>query len=374
MVSYRKETELAQIGNRKDESLGAINTPVYFSTAYRHDEIGLGDGYAYSRTGTPTRDVLQSGLAKLESGDHGFACSSGMSAIQLVFTLFEKDNHFIVSRDIYGGSYRMFEIFEKKYGFTFSYWNGGNADELEKLIRPNTKAIFLETPTNPLMKETDIKVTSKFTKKNDLLLIVDNTFYSPVIQRPIEEGADIVIHSATKYLGGHNDLLAGVVVSKGKEIGEELEYLHNASGAILAPFDCWLLIRGLKTLAIRMAQHERNAKQVKEYLQAHSLVTDVYYPGRGGMVSFLIQEEALVPTFLKALKLITFAESLGGVESFITYPATQTHTDIPEEERNEYGLTNSLLRVSVGIEHIDDLITDFKQAFEVCNELLKQKV
>ena len=374
MTNHRKETELAQIGNKKDENLGSISTPVYFSTAYRHEEIGLGHGYAYSRSGSPTRDVLEDAVAVLESGDDGFACSSGMSAIQLVFSLFEKDNHFIVSRDLYGGSYRMFELFERKYGFTFSYWDGEDEGELDKLVQENTKAIFLETPTNPLMKETDIAQTAKFTNSHDLLLIVDNTFYTPYIQRPIEEGADIVIHSATKYLGGHNDVLAGLVISKGKKLGEELEYLHNACGAILAPFDSWLLIRGMKTLALRMDQHERNAKKIKLFLEDHPLVTDVYYPGRGGMVSFLIAEEILVPTFLKALNLFAFAESLGGVESFITYPATQTHAEIPEEVRNEYGLTNCLLRVSVGIEHEEDLIADLDQALQKCQELYSQKV
>jgi len=374
MVNFRKETELVQIGNKKDENFGSISTPVYFSTAYRHEEIGLGHGYAYSRSSSPTRDVLEEAVAELESGDNGFACSSGMSAIQLVFSLFEKDNHFIVSRDIYGGSYRMFELFEKKYGFTFTYWDGEEPAELEKLVQPNTKAIFLETPTNPLMKETDIAQTSKIAKRHKLLLIVDNTFYTPYIQRPIEDGADIVIHSATKYLGGHNDILAGIVVSKGKELGEELDYLHNACGSILSPFDCWLLIRGMKTLAIRMNQHERNAKKVRQYLQDHSLVTDVYYPGRGGMVSFLITEEKLVPLFLKSLKLFAFAESLGGVESFITYPATQTHAEIPEEIRKEYGLTNCLLRVSVGIEHELDLIADLEQAFQKSEELYSQKI
>lgn len=374
MTNFRKETELVQIGNRHDENFGAISTPIYLSTAYRHDEIGLGHGYAYSRTGSPTRDVLEEAVAKLESGDDAFACSTGMSAIQLIFSLFEKDSHFIVSRDLYGGSYRMFELFERKYGFTFSYWDGDDLGELDQLLQANTKAIFLETPTNPLMKETDIKATSTFAKQHDLLLIVDNTFYTPYIQRPIEDGADIVIHSATKYMGGHNDVLAGIVVSKGKALGEELNYLHNACGSILSPFDCWLLARGLKTLALRMDQHERNAKKVKTYLASHPLVTEVLYPGRGGMVSFLVTDEKLVPTFLKSLKLFAFAESLGGVESFITYPATQTHAEIPEAVRNEYGLSNCLLRISVGIEHEADLITDLEQALEACKSLLSQKV
>lgn len=361
-----------QIGNKKDEKLRAISTPVYFSTAYRHEEIGLLNGYDYTRTGNPTRDVLETAVADLERGERAFACSSGMSAIQLIFSLFEKGDHFIASRDLYGGSYRLFEIFEEKYGFNFSYWDGDD-ESLEQLIQHHTKAIFIETPTNPLMKETNLSFVSKMAKKHQLLLIVDNTFYTPYIQRPIENGADIVIHSATKYLGGHNDLLAGLVISKGEKLSEDLAYLHNACGAVLSPFDCWLLIRGMKTLALRMKQHESNAKKIMQYLKSHRLVTEVFYPGKGGMVSFLIAEERFVSPFLKALKLFTFAESLGGVESFITYPATQTHADIPEEVRIKYGLSNCLLRVSVGIEHADDLIADLDQAFQQLEKKVAQR-
>ncbi|MFD1928068.1 PLP-dependent transferase [Sporosarcina siberiensis] len=374
MVHFSKQTELVQIGNRKDEKHGAISTPIYLSTAYHHDEIGLGQGYAYSRTGSPTRDVLEEAVASLESGDDAFACSSGMSAVQLVFSMFEKDSHFIVSRDLYGGSYRMFELFERNYGFTFTYWDGREEEQLNEYIQENTKAVFLETPTNPLMQETDIALTAKFTERHELLLIVDNTFYTPYIQRPIEEGADVVIHSATKYLGGHNDILAGLVISKGEKLGKELKYLHNACGSILAPFDCWLLIRGLKTLALRMNQHEKNALIIQQFLEDHSSVTDVFYPRRGGMVSFLIAKEEWVSTFLKSLKLFSFAESLGGVESFITYPATQTHAEIPEDIRKEYGLTNCLLRISVGIEDEIDLVADLQQAFQECEKLLNLEV
>ena len=359
---HKKETVLAQIGNRKEEHFGAVSTPIYFSTAFHHKDIGLLNGYDYTRTGNPTRDVLEEALALLESGEKAFACSSGMSAIQLVFSLFKQGDHIIASRDIYGGSYRLFEILEEKYGIHFSYW-AEEDDALPKLIQENTKAIFLETPTNPLMKITDISRTSEIAKQHEVLLIVDNTLYTPYIQRPLEDGADIVIHSATKYLAGHNDVLAGVVVSKGKEINEELAFLHNSIGAVLSPLDCWNLMRGIKTLALRMDQHERNAKGVIEFLKSHHLVTDVLYPGRSGMVSFEIVDESLVAPFLKSLQLFTFAESLGGVESFITYPATQTHADIPKNVRESYGLSNRLLRVSVGIEHVDDLIHDLDQAF-----------
>lgn len=365
MSDLQKETLLAQIGNRKDEHFRAINTPIYFSTAFRHDAIKTEatGGYDYIRTANPTRDVLQEGFAALEKGDQAFACSSGMSAMQLVFSLFKKGDHFIASRDLYGGSYRLFELLEEKYDFAFSYWDGLDYDALESMIQENTKAFFIETPTNPLMNITDIKRTAEITKAHNLLFIVDNTLLTPYIQLPLEDGADIVIHSGTKYLAGHNDLLAGLVVSKGKEISEELEMLHNAIGAVLSPFDCWSLIRGMKTLALRMNQHEHNAKQIIPYLERHPLVTDVLYPGRGGLISFLIKEEAMVVPFLQSIQLFTFAESLGGVESLMTYPVTQTHADIPRELREAYGLSNRLLRVSVGIEHADDLIQDLDQAF-----------
>lgn len=366
---HKSETRLAQIGNRKDEHFRAVSTPIYLSTAFRHNEIGLHHDYDYIRTGNPTRDVLEEAVAELEKGTQGFACSSGMSAIQLVFSLFNKDDHIIASRDIYGGSFRLFGVWEEKYGFSFSYWDGEDIDALKKLIQPNTKAIFLETPTNPLMKKTEISLTSEIAKESELLLIVDNTLYTPYIQRPIELGADIVIHSGTKYLSGHNDVLAGIVVAKGSHITEQLAYLHNSIGAVLSPFDCWTLIRGLKTLALRMNQHELNAKKVIQYLESQTGVTTVLYPGRGGMLSFEIIDENDVETFLQSLKLISFAESFGGVESFITYPITQTHMDIPQETRESYGLSNRLLRLSVGIEHVDDLIKDLDQAFD----LIKQK-
>jgi len=358
------ETVFAQIGNKKDEHFQAVSTPIYFSTAYRHEEVGLTQKYDYIRTGNPTRDILEEGIAAIEKGDRAFACSSGMSAIQLVFSLFKKGDHIIASRDIYGGSFRFFTLFEEKYGIHFSYWDGQGEGVLTELIQENTRAIFIETPTNPLMKTTNLQCTAKQAEENNLLLIVDNTLYTPYIQQPIEEGADIVIHSGTKYLAGHNDVLAGIVISKGKTINKQLAYLHNSFGAVLSPFDCWSLMRGMKTLALRMKQHEKNAKLVISYLEEHPLVTKVFYPGRGGMISFEIVKEHLVNPFLNTLNLFTFAESFGGVESMITYPATQTHMDIPQEMRESYGLSNRLLRLSIGIEHANDLLGDLKQAFD----------
>lgn len=357
------ETNLVQLGNRSDAKTGAINPPVYFSTAYRHEGVGQSTGYDYSRTGNPTRHLLEEGIAKLEGGDRGFACSSGMGAIQTVMSIFTQGDDIIVCQDLYGGTYRLFEKGWKNWGLTFQYWNGDNIEQLKTLIKTNTKAIFIETPTNPLMQEIDIALVSAVAKKNDLLLIVDNTFYTPLLQRPIEQGADIVIHSATKYLGGHNDLLAGVIVSKGQQLSEKIAFFHNGIGATLGPLDSWLLIRGMKTLALRMEKHEENAKAIQQFLEAHPLVTDVLYPGRGGMLSFRIKNEAWINEFLQRLQLITFAESLGGVESLMTYPTTQTHADIPEEIREKTGVCKRLLRFSVGIENKEDLIDDLAQAF-----------
>ncbi|OQP05547.1 cystathionine gamma-synthase [Geobacillus sp. 46C-IIa] len=363
------ETLLAQIGNRSETATGTVNPPVYFSTAYRHAGIGQSTGFDYIRTGNPTRKIVEEAIAKLEGGDQGYAFSSGMAAIQTVLALFESGDEFLVSADLYGGTYRLFERGWRKYGLGFHYVDFADLDAVEANITERTKAIFLETPTNPLMHEADISAVAKLARRHGLLLIVDNTFYTPVLQRPIEQGADIVIHSATKYLGGHNDVLAGLVVAKGEALCQRLAEYHNAIGAVLSPFDSWLLIRGMKTLALRMRQHEQNAKQISAFLRGHEDVTDVLYPGRGGMLSFRIADEKWVNGFLQSLRLITFAESLGGVESFITYPATQTHADIPEDIRIQNGVCNRLLRFSVGIEHADDLIADLAQAFKNMKEV-----
>lgn len=361
---YKTDTKLAQIGNRSEEKTGTVNVPVYFSTAYRHQGIGQSTGFDYTRTGNPTRKVLEETIADLEYGDQGFACSSGMAAIFTILGLFQSGDELIISKDLYGGTYRLLEEDYQKWGLCCRYTNTSNIENIEKEITPNTKAIFIETPTNPLMEETDIAAVADIAKKHDLLLIVDNTFYTPIIQQPIKLGADIVIHSATKYLGGHNDVLAGLIVAKGAKLCERLARFQNSSGAVLSPFDSWLLMRGMKTLSLRMERHERNAKEIVQFLQNHDKITDVLYPGRGGMVSFRIIDETWVNPFLQNLKLICFAESLGGVESFITYPATQTHADIPEEVRIETGVDNRLLRFSVGIEDSEDLIGDLAQALE----------
>lgn len=363
MTNSRLETKLAQLGNRSDQVTGTINTPIYLSTAYQHQGLGQSTGFDYTRTKNPTRAVLEEGIADLENGDAGFACSSGMAAIQLVLSLFRTGDELIVPEDVYGGTYRLLKQYGELYDIKTVYAEFKSVSDTEKCITDKTKALFIETPTNPLMQEIDIEQYAALAQKYNLLLIVDNTFLTPYLQRPLELGADIVIHSATKYIGGHNDVLAGLVVAKGEEISEKLATNHNSAGAVLSPFDSWLLMRGLKTLPLRMRQHEENAKQLRNYLKNEPKVRNVLYAGQGGMLSFRLQKSEWVGPFLESLKVIAFAESLGGVESFITYPATQTHADIPEEERNRRGVCNRLLRFSVGIEHVEDLKADLVQAF-----------
>ncbi|SFJ58080.1 aminotransferase class I/II-fold pyridoxal phosphate-dependent enzyme [Thermoflavimicrobium dichotomicum] len=373
----RMETKLAQIGTKKERKTGAINFPVYFATAYEHVG-GVSTGFDYTRTANPTRQVLEESIARLEGGDAGFACSSGMAAIQTVMGLFSQGDHLIVSLDLYGGTYRLFEQLLTRYGLQFSYVDLRDLEAVEQAIRPNTKALFIETPTNPLMHVVDLVQVCQIAKQYQLLSIVDNTFMTPYLQQPLKLGADIVIHSATKYLGGHNDVLAGLIVTKGNELSERLLFLHNSIGSTLSPMDSWLLMRGMKTLALRMEKHQENARCLAEYLSQHPLVDEVFYPaldsrgiailseqanGFGGMLSFRVKDKRYIQSLLQNLKIITFAESLGGVESLITYPATQTHADVPEEIRLKVGVCDRLLRVSVGIEHVEDLKQDIENAF-----------
>ncbi|ARK24373.1 cystathionine gamma-synthase [Sporosarcina sp. P37] len=368
MTNSGLETRLVQLGNHSDEKTGAVNPPIYMSTAYHHDGLGKSTGYDYTRTKNPTRSVLEDGIADLESGDQGFACSSGMAAIQLILSLFKTGDELLAPEDLYGGTYRLFTQYKNTYNITTNYLSFENVSEVEQAITERTRAIFLETPTNPLMQNITISTYAELAKKHGLLLIVDNTFLTPYFQRPIEEGADIVIHSATKYIGGHNDVLAGLVVAKGEELCERLFTSHNAIGATLSPFDSWLVVRGLKTLHLRMKQHDANAKAMVSYLEQEPLISDVLYAGVGGMLSFRVQNSEWVGPFLENMKLISFAESLGGVESFITYPTTQTHMDIPVEERNRRGVDDRLLRFSVGVEEAEDLIADVKQALYAAKE------
>jgi cystathionine gamma-synthase len=385
----RIESRLAQIGSQEDPATGAINFPIYNATAFRHPKLGQSTGFDYSRTKSPTRSVLENAAAELESGDAGFACSSGMAAIQTIFTLFGQGDHLIVSLDLYGGTYRLLERIMSKFGITASYVDTNDLDALEASRLPNTKAIFIETPTNPLMMVTDIAAVATWARHHGLLTIVDNTLLTPFFQRPLELGADIVVHSATKYLGGHNDVLAGLIVSKGAELSAEIAILHNSIGAVLGPTDSYQLMRGMKTLALRMERHESNALAIARYLQEHPAIAEVFHPGlpdhpgyeiqnrqssgNTGIFSFKLKDARYVEPLLRHIRLIAFAESLGGVESLMTYPAVQTHADIPVEIRNAVGVDDRLLRFSVGIEHAGDLIADLGQALEAARAEIETK-
>ncbi len=364
MTKYAIDTLLAQAGNKTDPRTGAVSTPIFLSTAYGHHGVGESTGFDYTRTKNPTRSVLEETIAKLENGTRGFAFSSGMAAIQLLMNLFTAPDEWILSSDVYGGTYRLLDFaYKNNNGVKPVYTDTSSLEAIEKAITPNTKAIFIETPSNPLMEECDVAAIATVAKKHNLLLIVDNTFLTPVLFRPLEHGADIVLHSATKYIAGHNDVLAGLIVCKDEALGERLFYMQNGAGAVLSPFDSWLTVRGVKTLSLRMKRHQENAQVIAEFLRNQPQVKDVLYPNKGGMLSFRLQDENWVRPFLKAIKLITFAESLGGTESFITYPTTQTHMDIPEAERIARGVTNDLLRFSVGLEDVEDIKADLLQAF-----------
>ncbi|KXT75932.1 cystathionine gamma-synthase [Streptococcus sp. DD12] len=359
---YQLDTILAHAGINSDEVTGALTAPLYFSTTYQHPEFGKSTGYDYTRTKNPTRATLEKTLAAIEKARFAIATSSGMSAIVLAMEYFPVGSKVVACRDLYGGSFRWFNDMEKQGRFSFTYHN--TEDELLAAITQETDIVYLETPTNPLMVEFDIEKVAEKAHANGAKLVVDNTFYSPVYQTPIPLGADVVLHSATKYLSGHNDVLAGVVVTDDPDIHAQLLYDLNTTGPNLSPFDSYMLMRGLKTLKIRMEKSSENAKAVVAFLEASPAVKEVLYTGKGGMISFKVADEGRIPDILNRLRVFTFAESLGGVESLITYPTTQTHADIPAEVRASYGLTDDLLRLSIGIEDASDLIADLQNALE----------
>lgn len=358
---------------------GAISFPIYQTATYAHPAVGQSTGYDYSRLQNPTREQLEKIVASLEGGLDALAFSSGMAAITTLMEIFKPGDHIISEADLYGGSIRLFDHINQKNGIEFSRINFAEEDP-ENYIKENTKAIYVETPTNPMMNVIDIRKTAELAKKHDLLLIVDNTFLSPYFQRPFELGADIILHSGTKFLSGHNDTLAGFIVVNTPELSEKLRYIIKTTGAGLAPFDSWLVLRGIKTLPIRMEKAQENAQAIVEFLLQEKKVKNVYYPGIpgtnnyevcksqasgfGSMLTFEVESKALALHILESLKLILFAESLGGVETLITYPTTQTHADVPEEIRIKNGITDSVLRLSAGIEDKKDLIADLKQAID----------
>ena len=362
-ASRRAETVLAHIGTSSDPGTGALTTPIYLSTAYAHPGLGASTGYDYTRTANPTRDVLQSALAQIEGGTAGFATSSGMAAAELVVSLAAPGSRIVAAEDIYGGTFRYFDELARTgvYDVDFSMGEQGLCAALAK----PADLVFIETPTNPMMVEIDIERIVDLGHRAGAIVAVDNTFYTPIFQRPLESGADVVLHSATKYLGGHNDVLAGAVIVSREDLAEKLAVRLNMTGATLSPFDSWLLMRGMKTLALRMERHQDNARKVAAALEKSPLIDRVHYTCRGGMLSFVPNESVDMSKVLESVRIFTFAESLGGVESLITCPAVQTHADVPRERRMGYGLTDDLLRLSVGLEHWRDLVDDLLGALEV---------
>ena len=363
----------------KTENYGAISYPIYQTATYAHPGVGQSTGFDYSRLQNPTKEHLEKVVASLEGGIDALALSSGMAAITLLMEIFKPGDHLIAEVDLYGGCIRLFDHVSKKNGITFTTANCSK-DDIEQFIQPNTKAIYIETPTNPMMNVSDIRKIAEIAKKHNLLLIVDNTFLSPYFQNPLELGADVVVHSGTKFLGGHNDTLAGFLVTNRADISEKLRFLIKTTGAGLQPFDSWLILRGIKTLGIRMEQAQKNAMAIAEWLKKQPIVTKVIYPGLeehpgheimkkqargfGSMLTFSTDTKEHALAILSEVKMIKFAESLGGVETLITYPTTQTHADVPEEIRIKNGITDCTLRLSTGIEDCKDLIAELTEVFE----------
>ena len=373
-------TNLIHGGISTDELTGAVNVPIYQTSTFAQELPGKHKGYEYSRSGNPTRAALEALIAELENGTSGFAFASGLAAISTVLSLFESGDQIIISNDVYGGTFRLLDKVFNHFGIEYIQVDTSKIEEIKQAINPKVKAIYVETPTNPLLGITDLKEVAKLAKDNGLLSIVDNTFYTPYIQRPLDHGIDIVIHSATKYLGGHSDLIAGLVVVKDEELAERIGFLQNSIGAIAQPFDSFLLIRGIKTLGVRLDRHVANAEVIAQRLNDSNHVKKVFYPGLkshkgyeinksqatsgGAMISFELEDGHDINEFLKNLKVITLAESLGGVESLIEHPASMTHASIPKEVREAAGLSDNLLRISVGIEDVDDLVDDLFTAIE----------
>jgi cystathionine beta-lyase len=365
-----------------DPLTGAISVPIYQTSTFVQEAPGINKGFDYARSNNPTRAALETIVAQLENGSVGVAFGSGLAAIDAVVKLLQSGDEIIAVDDIYGGAFRLFEQVYKKFGINVQYVDTTNAENIFNAITPKTKLIWIETPTNPTLKISDIGAIAKIAKANSCLLCVDNTFASPALQKPILLGADIVVHSATKYLGGHSDLIAGLVITKTQELGEKIRFYQNATGAILSPFDSWLLIRGIETLPLRIRQHCASTKLIAEFLEQHPLVDKVYYPGLsthpnhhiakrqakgfGGIVSFSLKDdtENAAAEFISHAKLFKLAESLGGIKSLVSHPATMTHKTIPAERRIAAGVSNSLIRLSVGLEDTEDLLEDIDQAFE----------
>lgn len=374
------ETQLIHGGIDGDERTGAVNVPIYETSTYKQEGIGINKGYEYSRTGNPTREAVEKLIATLENGYGGLGFASGMAAITAVLSLLKSGDQVIIPNNLYGGTFRVLDKIFSNFNIKYKLINTSDIDSVKNNINSNVKAIFIETPTNPLMDITNIREITKLAKVNNILTIVDNTFMTPYYQKPLDLGADIVVHSATKYLGGHSDLIAGLVVTKNKELWEKLHFIQNATGGVLSPFDSFLLIRGIKTLAVRMDRHSESTMKIAQFLRDHEDIEKVYYPGfkehlghdihtsqatgNGGVLSFVVSKNINYKKFVQQLKIITFGESLGGVESLMCHAASMTHGAIPYEIRESIGITNYLLRLSVGLENVDDLIEDLSNALK----------
>jgi len=377
----RFETLAIHSGREPDPTTGALATPIYQTSTFVFQDVGVTRGYDYSRTANPTRKALEDCIAALEGGKAGFAFSSGMAAETTIMHLLKAGDHVISGDDVYGGTYRLFDKVMKDFGLEFTFLRMDDRRKIEEAIRPNTRMIWIETPSNPLLNIVDIEMVVDIAKRRGLLTVADNTFATPYFLRPIAYGVDLVVHSTTKYLNGHCDVIGGAVVTADDELAERVQFLLNAMGTGASPFDCWLVLRGIKTLAVRMMQHEENAAQVAAYLEKHPRVRRVFYPGLkshpgheiamqqmegfGGMVSFEIEGGSEAATsFLRKVRIFSLAESLGGADSLVEHPATMSHASMPEKVRRDVGITDGLIRLSVGLENIDDLIEDLAQALE----------
>ncbi|WLR51952.1 cystathionine beta-lyase [Bacillus tianshenii] len=375
---YTFQTSLLHNNHKVDPTTGAVSVPLIHSSTFHQTDIEQFGEYEYARGGNPTRKALEETIAQLEGGTAGFAFPSGMAAISTVFTLLSQGDHILVTEDVYGGTYRVVTQVLPRFGIEYTFVDMTKLEDVEKAIQPNTKVVYLETPSNPLLKVTDLKAVCEIAKAHNCYAFVDNTFLTPDIQRPLELGADVVVHSATKFLGGHSDIVAGLAVTNDDALAEQIGFLQNAFGSILGPNDCWLLLRGIKTLHVRMQQSVQSAEKITSFLASHPAVKNIFYPGLsshpgndiqyrqasngGAVLSFELENQHAVKTFVEHCQLPVFAVSLGAVESILSYPRTMSHGSVPNDECDRCGITEGLLRLSVGLEDADDLIADFSQA------------
>lgn len=373
-------TDAIHAGQQPDPVTGAVITPIYQTSTYAQEELGKHKGYEYGRTHNLTRSSMEANVAALEKGKYGIAFASGLAATHALMSLVKTGDHIICSNNVYGGTYRLFELIMKDYGLEFSWVNTSDLSNIENAIKKNTKMVYVETPTNPMLNLTDLKGVSEIAKTHNLISVCDNTFMSPYFQNPLTFGIDIVLHSSTKYINGHSDVIGGILLTSSERIHERIRYIQNATGGVPSPFDCWLVMRSTKTLAVRMERHEKNATQLAKYLSDSKLGKKIYYPGLpdhpqhelakkqmrgfGGMISVDVGDVEKAKKILKNVKIFTLGESLGGVESLISHPASMTHAAVPKTERDKMGLTESLIRFSVGIEDIEDLIADIENTLK----------